>query len=339
MWKWLKRVFPSEHEWAAQQLSAYLDSELSPSDRERVEAHLKECQTCTEELRTLRWTVSLAAQMPTLKAPRSFLITEAIAQPRRMPFSVAYVYLRSATVAVAALLSIVLASDFLLPYLLSARVPPPRMAVRRAVPAVEELRVKVEAVQEEQVEREAAKQPPTMAPLPLEAGEVERPVPEAQAFEQEAERKIVLEVEPSVEEAMKPKGMPPRAAPTERAPEGDLGAATGGGKVEQPTAAEETTEALPVAPSTPTSVSVVRPSRAPTPTPSSRYQTAQAHEAAPLPQPTLSPTVVAEAQVTEPAVRPSPAPRRSALHLMEVGLALLMIPLVISTVIVRIWRR
>jgi len=334
MWKWLKRVFPSEHEWAAQQISAYLDSELSPSDRTRVEAHLKECQTCAEELHILRWTVSLAAQMPMLKAPRSFLITQAIAQPGRMPFSAAYVYLRSATIAVAALLSVALASDFLLPYALSPRMPAPQIAVRRAVPPVEELRVEVEAVHTVQVEKEVEKRPPTMAPAPVEVLVAERPPTEAEAPEQEAERKIALEAEPLAEEAVKPKAMPPVAAPAERAPDQGPAAVVGGGKAEQPTAAEETAAALPVATPTPTSVRVVPTPRAPTPTPPSRYQTAQAEEAVPPPQPTLSRTVAAAAEPTEPTVRPSPR-YRSALRLAEVGLALLVIPLVASTLILR----
>lgn len=138
MWRWLKRRFSSEHEWAAQQLSAYLDDELPPSDRARVEAHLNECSICVEELQTLRWTVNLTAQMPTLKAPRSFLITEAVAQPRRTPLGTAYLYLRGATVAVAVLLLVVLASDFLLPHILPSQMPAPPAASPVAEKAIAE---------------------------------------------------------------------------------------------------------------------------------------------------------------------------------------------------------
>ena len=38
----------------AELLSGYLDEELGPEDRERVEAHLEGCAACTRELKTLR---------------------------------------------------------------------------------------------------------------------------------------------------------------------------------------------------------------------------------------------------------------------------------------------
>jgi anti-sigma factor RsiW len=158
MWKWVKRVFPSEHEWAIQQLSAYLDGELSPSARTGVEAHLRECRTCVEELSTLRWTVNLTAQMPMLKAPRSFLITEAIAQPRRTPLGLTYVYLRGATVAVAALLLVVLAGDLLWPYPLSPTMPAPQVAMRKALPAAEEASIEREVIEEMPVEKVVEKE-------------------------------------------------------------------------------------------------------------------------------------------------------------------------------------
>jgi hypothetical protein len=149
MWKRVKSIFPSEHQWAMRQLSAYADGELSGPDSARVEAHLKECQTCTEELSSLRWAVELTAQMVMVKAPRSFLITAATAEPRRRALSAAYVYLRSATVAVAALLLLVLASDFLWLYRLFPGEPVPQTAVRKALPAMVEAPVEREGIRGE----------------------------------------------------------------------------------------------------------------------------------------------------------------------------------------------
>lgn len=224
MWKWVREIFPSEHGWATQQLSAYLDSELSPSDRARVEAHLNECRTCLEDLTTLRWTVSLTAQMPMLKAPRSFLITEAIAQPRRAPFSLAYVYLRSATVAVAALLLIVLAGDFLWPYRLSPTTPAPQVVMRKALPAAEEAVAVREAIKEIPVEkavgrevvveREVVREVPVEGVIkegPVETVVVEMEVVKEVHVEKEAEKPALLTA--PVLRAEKTATKPPAATP------------------------------------------------------------------------------------------------------------------------------
>lgn len=202
MWKWVKRIYPSEHRWATRQLSAYLDSELSPSDRARVEAHLKECRICLEELSTLRWTVSLTAQMPMLKAPRSFMITEAIAQPPRPPFGLAYVYLRSATVAVAALLLIVLAGDFLWPYRLSPIAPGPQTLVRKALPAAEEAMAEREATEVIPVEKVVEKEVVLEREVIKEAP-VEEVVREGPAETVVVEREMVVEEAPVAMEVVK----------------------------------------------------------------------------------------------------------------------------------------
>ena len=327
MWKWLKRVFPSEHQWAAQQLSAYLDGELSPPDRARVEAHLKECQTCAEELRTLRWTVNLTAQMPMLRAPRSFLIAEAIAQPRRPPLSVAYVYLRGATIAAAALLLVVLVSDFLLPYTLPAGIPVPQKAMRRAVPVVEEVQVEAEWGTPKEVEKLA----PPMFAAPPEAEADMKLTAALPALQEEAVKKVELEkvAEQIVEEEVEQEPMILKAPPAERAPERDLGPGGGGAGVEQEIPAEKRVVASAVVTPTPTTARVIL-----TPTPLPPQRTVEMEKVVPSPQPMPLPTAVAVAEVTEPTVRPFP-PWRSALRLVEMGLGLLIILLVGSTLIIR----
>lgn len=49
--------FPRDHRFTMEQASAYLDGELDPAGRERVEHHAHRCPKCHELLRSLRRTV------------------------------------------------------------------------------------------------------------------------------------------------------------------------------------------------------------------------------------------------------------------------------------------
>jgi predicted anti-sigma-YlaC factor YlaD len=56
--RWLeRRRFMREHHWTHAHLSDYLDEELSPRERKRVEEHVGMCPQCTRVLRTLRRTL------------------------------------------------------------------------------------------------------------------------------------------------------------------------------------------------------------------------------------------------------------------------------------------
>ena len=74
-------------------LSAYLDGELEPSVRARIEQHLAGCEACRTELAQLKETVGLVASLPRVEAPEAFLeeindrlAREALlAQPRPRP--------------------------------------------------------------------------------------------------------------------------------------------------------------------------------------------------------------------------------------------------------------
>lgn len=46
-----------EHRWTHQHLSGYLDRELAPGERERLQAHLGVCPQCRRVLATLRRTL------------------------------------------------------------------------------------------------------------------------------------------------------------------------------------------------------------------------------------------------------------------------------------------
>src|SRR3954469_25467019 len=60
------------------QLSAYIDYELSDAEREQVREHLRRCPDCENELATLKATKQVLADMPLMTAPRSFVLTPAM---------------------------------------------------------------------------------------------------------------------------------------------------------------------------------------------------------------------------------------------------------------------
>ena len=59
-----------------EQLSAYLDDELSTEEQARCEAHLHTCKRCQQALVVLRETATLLHALPQPSLPRSFLLTE-----------------------------------------------------------------------------------------------------------------------------------------------------------------------------------------------------------------------------------------------------------------------
>jgi hypothetical protein len=57
-----------------EELSAYLDQELTGTARQELEAHLETCETCRRRLAVLRQTVSAVQALPTEAPPRAFII-------------------------------------------------------------------------------------------------------------------------------------------------------------------------------------------------------------------------------------------------------------------------
>ena len=80
-------------------LSSYIDRQLSPSQSQRVEGHVAECEACRRELESLRAMVNLLHRVPMIACPRSFAL--AAVEPRRRPAPFALV---GAATAVAVLL-------------------------------------------------------------------------------------------------------------------------------------------------------------------------------------------------------------------------------------------
>ncbi len=64
-------------------LSAYLDNQVTPAQRARVEEHLGGCASCRGELESLRRTVALLQAMPRVPVPRAFTLSEAQVGIRR----------------------------------------------------------------------------------------------------------------------------------------------------------------------------------------------------------------------------------------------------------------
>jgi anti-sigma factor RsiW len=88
-------------------LSAYIDGQLTPSEKGPVEEHLASCQPCQEQLSTLRGTKDILKRLPFVMPSRSFTI----AAYQRAPRPVAFGVLRLATAVAAFLLLLIGAGD------------------------------------------------------------------------------------------------------------------------------------------------------------------------------------------------------------------------------------
>ena len=63
-------------------LSEYLDGRLGPAEKASVEEHIEGCQTCRQEVASLRETLALLRNMPVAPVPHSFALTSAQAGQR-----------------------------------------------------------------------------------------------------------------------------------------------------------------------------------------------------------------------------------------------------------------
>lgn len=109
-----RRFAKSEHRRAQELLSAYIDGEVSPSERALVEAHIKGCPQCQRELASLRMTAGVLRHMPSLALPRSFILREVPGQRRASGLATsdrAWAYLRGATALAAMLLAFVFTTE------------------------------------------------------------------------------------------------------------------------------------------------------------------------------------------------------------------------------------
>ncbi len=91
-----------------EQLSAYIDGQVTSSEKASMEKHLASCKPCRGELTSLRATKSVLSLMPSVAIPRSFHIVSYRPVRRPVPFGI----LRLATAATAFLLALVWTGDY-----------------------------------------------------------------------------------------------------------------------------------------------------------------------------------------------------------------------------------
>ena len=114
-------------------LSAYLDHQIAPAERARVEGHLADCIACRDELDGLRRTVTLLQALPRVPVPRAFTLSEAqvgIRRPEPRPAWVGWARGLAAVTAIA-LVAVVAVS------LLNQPSWQPAATIARNVPATE----------------------------------------------------------------------------------------------------------------------------------------------------------------------------------------------------------
>lgn len=107
---------PDQSDRNVEQLSAYLDGELTEAERATLEARLQANPALYGELDSLRQTVALVRSLPRLAAPRSFALTAAqaglaAARPRPLPF---YVSAAFSVLSAAAAIALVALGGYLL---------------------------------------------------------------------------------------------------------------------------------------------------------------------------------------------------------------------------------
>jgi len=119
-------VAQQDEHLTTEQLSAFLDKQLSPPEQAVFDAHLASCQQCQSRLADLRLTVALVRALPQEEVPRSFVLPSRLApvaeRPTPRPATVtpvpqqrgARVYVLQRTVRVVSTLAAVLALIFIL---------------------------------------------------------------------------------------------------------------------------------------------------------------------------------------------------------------------------------
>jgi hypothetical protein len=190
----------TEHQYFEERLSAYLDGELAPRERDAVERHVATCQACQWDLDTLRQTVEWMRELPTVPIPRVFTIPVP-AQPERVPqrrWRLVPV-LQAATALVALLLVFAVSGDFLLGGFRMGYAPE-TMSMQEPPAATVEATIVVEVVKE-----------------------VEAPVAEGETV---VEKMVVETVEVEIEMPASTATPPPQATPAPEPAEPALGEAT-----------------------------------------------------------------------------------------------------------------
>jgi hypothetical protein len=110
------RITPAElHTWVDERLSDYIDNQLAPDERTRLEKHLTECARCRTNLDAMRWSLTLLKQAPVPATRRSFALSVPATAPHAQP-TFAFAFARLATVVAALALVAVIGIDLFARY-------------------------------------------------------------------------------------------------------------------------------------------------------------------------------------------------------------------------------
>jgi hypothetical protein len=198
-------------------LSAYLDEQVTPAERARVDGHLATCAACRSELESLRRTVTLLQALPRVPVPRAFTLSEArvgIRRPQAQPAWVGWTRGLAAVTAIA-LVAVVAVS------LLNQPSAQPTATVARAVPAAGAPQPASQpTAPAESVPVEAmAKAPPPPQPTAIAEPAAEKAVAVADAAKPAAVTETAVTAAVAEPAASEPEGIPPAAEAAKAADE------------------------------------------------------------------------------------------------------------------------
>jgi Putative zinc-finger len=346
----------SPHE--AELLSAYLDGQLTPKERSRLEARLREDVQLRSLLVELRRTRAILRSQPRLRAPRNFMLTPQMAGKPARTTPRAYPALRLASVLAGLLFVLVLAGDLLTASRQTA-IPQPaaNQAARQVAPKLAVIpSATTEALPAMAPNPQAAAPPtaaadalslgagaPTEAPSFAQLESPSTPTETASSMAAAAMQKLAEAEQTETAEAAPPTTLPSLPPMGKVVPVSPTETASGIQPTEEPTeapASEPTLESIPEPTQEPILVPPAEPTIEPTPLPIPAPT--QEPTLAPLPEPTqelaLEPTPYplpqpevsaaqeqAHATVYEPAYPPaeqlSSSPDRTILRVAEVFIA------------------
>lgn len=340
MLSFLRARGKSEHKRIQEQLSAYLDGELSARDQAAVEQHLRTCGQCARDLATLRWTVNLVREVPAMALPRSFTVRVAAVAPARVArrTGLAYAYLRGATALAAVLLALVLSGDVLSQFFATPLLTP--QVIEKEV-AVEKL-----VVQTVVVEKEVVVEKPVVETVVVEAEKVVEKASVKQGAKAitppAAERAIAAQTK-ATGERVAPEAQP-TASPAFQAAERILATKGAEKPQEAGVGAELRGTPTPPAPAEAPTEATPLPTEAPPGAPTAAAAEESKGLAAAVTTPTGAPGEAA-LELPKPSPEPSPAERQilsvssgrglSPLRWLEIGLLAAVIVLGVATLIAR----
>ena len=171
-------------------LSPYIDEQVTPAERLRLEDHLEQCAECREELTSLRLTVSLLGELPEVRTSRSFALT-AHPEPPVSRFNFTTAARIGASAAVVLLIALVVTD---MTGLLTRPVGPSETTVE----VIKEVEVVREVIKEVPVEKIVTKEVVKEVQVPGETIVVEKEVVKEVPVEKVVIREVVKQVEPVV---------------------------------------------------------------------------------------------------------------------------------------------